>query len=70
MDKNGDGTITPDELGTVMKSVRQGLTDDNIKEMFDRVDADGDGKIDYDECLRRLGVMMSRKKKATDSDQA
>ena len=44
-DKDGDGTITTKELGTVMKSLGQNPTDDELEEMINEVDADGENKL-------------------------
>ncbi len=40
-DKNGDGTITCDELGTVMQSLGQNPSEQEIKHMINEVDIDG-----------------------------
>lgn len=41
-DKNGDGRITCQELGIVMRSLGQRPSEDELKEMVDEVDEDGD----------------------------
>ena len=40
-DKDGDGTITTVELGTVMRSMGQNPSEDDLKDMINDVDADG-----------------------------
>ena len=40
-DKDGDGTITTQELGIVMKSLGQRPTDNELKDMINEVDIDG-----------------------------
>lgn len=40
-DKDGDGTITTEELGIIMKSLGQNPTDIQLKNIIDEVDADG-----------------------------
>lgn len=44
-DRNGDGCITTGELGTVMRHLGQDPTDEELKEMIDEIDQDGDGTI-------------------------
>ncbi|KAF8625665.1 hypothetical protein AX15_005244 [Amanita polypyramis BW_CC] len=64
-DKDGDGTITTQELGTVMRSLGQNPTEAELQDMINEVDADGNGTIDFPEFL----TMMARKMRDTDSEQ-
>ncbi|KAK3092934.1 hypothetical protein FSP39_009081 [Pinctada imbricata] len=63
-DKDGDGTITTKELGTVMRSLGQNPTEAELQDMINEVDVDGNGTIDFSEFLS----MMSRKMKETDTE--
>eukprot|EP00005_Dracoamoeba_jomungandri_P001870 CAMPEP_0174257624 /NCGR_PEP_ID=MMETSP0439-20130205/6736_1 /TAXON_ID=0 /ORGANISM="Stereomyxa ramosa, Strain Chinc5" /LENGTH=159 /DNA_ID=CAMNT_0015340787 /DNA_START=24 /DNA_END=499 /DNA_ORIENTATION=- len=58
-DKDGDGSITADELGTVMQSLGHQPTPDELADMIADVDTNGDGEIDFSEFL----TMMSKKMK-------
>jgi len=66
-DKDGDGTITTKELGTVMRSLGQNPTETELQDMINEVDADGNGNgtIDFPEFL----TMMARKMKDTDCEE-
>ena len=44
-DKDGDGTITTKELGTVMRSLGQNANEDELQDMINEVDADGNNTI-------------------------
>ena len=56
-DKDGDGTITTLELGTVMRSMGQNPTEAELQDMINEIDDDGSGTIDVPEFL----TLMSRK---------
>merc|ERR1719395_318055 len=64
-DKDGDGTITTKELGTVMRSLGQNPTEAELHDMINEVDADGNGTIDFTEFLS----LMARKMKDTDTEE-
>merc|ERR1712187_1078401 len=64
-DKDGDGTITTKELGTVMRSLGQNPTEAELADMVNEVDADGNGTIDFSEFL----TMMARKMKDSDTEE-
>ena len=48
-DKNGDGSISPEELKFALKNLGQELTAEDIKELMIQVDKNRDGKIDINE---------------------
>lgn len=54
-DRDGSGTISSDELRLVMKQLGENLTDQEINEMLQEADKDGDGMIDCEFCLS-IGV--------------
>lgn len=64
-DKNGDGQITTQELGAVMRSLAQNPSESELLDMINEVDADNNGSIDFPEFL----AMMARKMKDTDSEE-
>ena len=57
-DKDGDGTITIDELATVMKSLGQKPTLQELEDMIKEVDNDGNGEIDFQEFLDLMALKM------------
>lgn len=56
-DKDGDGTITTKELGTVMRSLGQNPTEAELQDMINEVDADGELQSDY-----RVGLNIDSSK--------
>lgn len=50
-DRNGDGRISQDELGAVMRSLGQGVSDTELARLIHDVDANGDGFIDLYEFI-------------------
>nr|XP_035936726.1 calcium-binding protein 1-like [Halichoerus grypus] len=64
-DKDGDGTVTTKELGTVMRSLGQNPTEAELQDLINEVDADSNGTTDFPEFL----TVMARKVKDTDSEE-
>ncbi|XP_072033633.1 neo-calmodulin-like [Amphiura filiformis] len=66
-DKNGDGLITANDIGLVMRSLGQNPTEAELQDMFIGVDSaalNGKG-INFDEFL----LMMSRKMQTSDTEE-
>ncbi len=63
-DKDRDGSITTKELGNVVKMLNNAASDQEIKDMIDEVDIDGNGKIEFDEFV----VLMGKKSKEQDTE--
>ncbi|GMI81629.1 calcium-dependent protein kinase 17 [Hibiscus trionum] len=51
-DKDGSGYITTEELEQALREY--GMTDGNLKEILSEVDADNDGRINYDEFVAMM----------------
>uniref|UniRef100_A0A8C4ST56 EF-hand domain-containing protein n=1 Tax=Erpetoichthys calabaricus TaxID=27687 RepID=A0A8C4ST56_ERPCA len=64
-DKDGDGTITAQELGTVMRSLGQTPSDQELQDLINSADVDGNGLIDFSEFL----TMMAKKMKDADVEE-
>ena len=47
-DKDGDGSITADELRYIMRNIGEDITDEEIDEMIREADVDGDGQVNYE----------------------
>ncbi|XP_023236518.1 calmodulin-like isoform X3 [Centruroides sculpturatus] len=63
-DKDGDGHITTEELGTVMRSLGQTPTQAELHDMIKEVDTDGSGSIEFAEFLN----LMAKKMKEADDE--
>jgi len=64
-DKDGDGTISVKELGTVMRSLGQNPSESELRDRIREADTDGSGTIDFQEFL----AMMSYRIKKADSEE-
>lgn len=58
-DKDGSGTISSDELRSVLRSLGENLTDDELEEMIKMADGNGDGQIDCEFDLDAPRVVIS-----------
>ncbi|KAG2467128.1 calmodulin-like [Polypterus senegalus] len=64
-DKDGDGTITSKELGTVMRALGQNPSEAELQDMINEVDADSNGIVDFTEFL----TLMVKRIKDMDSEE-
>ncbi|KAL0481091.1 calmodulin [Acrasis kona] len=64
-DKDGDGTISTKELGTVMRALGQNPTETELADMVRDVDTNNNGTIDFKEFLN----LMQKKMTDTDSEE-
>ncbi|XP_072976911.1 calmodulin-1 [Typha angustifolia] len=64
-DKDGDGCITVEELGTVIRSLGQNPSEEELQDMMREVDADGNGTIEFAEFLN----LMAKKVKEADAEE-
>mmetsp|Transcript_29296 Transcript_29296/g.32542 ORF Transcript_29296/g.32542 Transcript_29296/m.32542 type:complete len:151 (+) Transcript_29296:91-543(+) len=53
-DQNGDGKISKAELKKVMEGLGENLSDQDISDMIDEADHDGDGEINYEEFVAMM----------------
>ncbi|XP_018907591.1 troponin C, isoallergen Bla g 6.0101 isoform X2 [Bemisia tabaci] len=50
-DKEGNGYITTDVLREILYELDDKMTDDDLDEMIEEIDADGSGTVDFDEFM-------------------
>ena len=58
-DQDGNGYVTTDELGTVFSTLGQDLSEEELTEMINTVDADGDGTVDFEEFVELMEMRMN-----------
>ncbi|XP_065363941.1 reticulocalbin-2 [Calliphora vicina] len=66
-DKDGDGCITKEELGTVMRSLGQFARVEELQEMLQEIDVDGDGNVSFEEFVDILSNMAYEDKSGLSS---
>jgi len=57
-DKDGDGSISVDELGIVMRSLGRDMTREELLSVIAEVDEDGSGEIEFPEFIRLIAAKM------------
>lgn len=68
-DKDGDGCITKEELGTVMRSLGQFARVEELQEMLQEIDVDGDGNVSFEEFVDILSNMTTDTTGLSPADQ-
>ncbi|CAB3245822.1 unnamed protein product [Arctia plantaginis] len=68
-DKDGDGTITKEELGRVMRSLGQFARVEELQDMLQEVDSDGDGNVSFEEFVSILSKSMGGMSGPTSAEQ-
>lgn len=63
-DKDGDSTMTTEELGSVMRSMNQNPTEAELQDCINDVDQDGSGTVDFPEF-----VTLASRNKDTDTKE-
>ncbi|XP_041375662.1 calmodulin-beta-like isoform X2 [Gigantopelta aegis] len=56
-DRDGDGSISTDELGTVMRNLGQFPNTEELREMIKEIDIDGDGTFSFEEFVQVMANM-------------
>uniref|UniRef100_A0A6V7QSY4 EF-hand domain-containing protein n=1 Tax=Ananas comosus var. bracteatus TaxID=296719 RepID=A0A6V7QSY4_ANACO len=64
-DKDGNGCITLEELATVIRSLGQNPTEEELHGMIREVDVNGNGSIEFGEFL----YLMAKKMKETNDEE-
>ena len=59
MPQDGSGTITVSEMAVCLESLGQTATDEELKDVFDELDKDGSGTIDFMEFCQFMAGRMS-----------
>ncbi|MFQ6670135.1 hypothetical protein Gotur_035169, partial [Gossypium turneri] len=57
-DKDGDGCITMEELAIAIKSLDQNPTQEELQNMINEVDSNGNGTIEFGEFLNLMATKM------------
>lgn len=60
-DRDGDGYITREDLKSALISMGKRVTDEEVRQLLDEADLDGDGKVSFKEFLRMNASAKMRK---------
>ena len=69
-DKDKDGFVTRQELKTIMRSLGQNPSEDDIEEMMVTADANQDGKISYDEFMTLISNQIKSSEDVDEMSEA
>ena len=59
-DKDGNGVIAVDEFSTTMQTLGAQLNDEEVNEIINEIDLDGDGKINLHGIMNLLHSLTAR----------
>ncbi|CAH1801598.1 unnamed protein product [Owenia fusiformis] len=68
-DKDGDGSIDTEELGTVMRNLGQFPSSDELTRMLEEIDIDGDGQFSFEEFVQLMANMGSISEDAEEDEE-
>ncbi|NP_001127790.1 calmodulin-like [Nasonia vitripennis] len=68
-DKDGDGSITKEELGRVMRSLGQFARAEELRTMLEEIDIDGDGNVSFEEFVEIVSNMGGSASSSSPTDQ-
>ncbi|XP_046416910.1 calmodulin isoform X1 [Neodiprion pinetum] len=68
-DKDGDGSITKEELGRVMRSLGQFARAEELQTMLQEIDIDGDGNVSFEEFVEIVSNMGGTSAEEATEDQ-
>ncbi|XP_074640158.1 neo-calmodulin-like [Tubulanus polymorphus] len=68
-DKDGDGSITSSELGTVMRNLGQFPSADELEQLLSEVDINGDGKFSFEEFVQVMANMGGLSEEHNEEDE-
>ena len=63
LDKDGSGTVSTDEMGNIVQTLKLDLSPAAVRKMVKECDPDGSGEIDFEEFVAALKAQMRKKKK-------
>ncbi|XP_076642108.1 uncharacterized protein LOC143352941 [Halictus rubicundus] len=68
-DKDGDGSITKEELGRVMRSLGQFARAEELRTMMQDIDVDGDGNVSFEEFVGIVSNISANETTSPDQNQ-